>query len=340
MVIEKKVEKIKEHLEKEKLQAIITKNPSHIFYLTGILEIEGYLIIDRDNIYLLITPLYLYECSDFAKNNKMKNFHIIEIKEKTLKKFLSKYKKLGIINKEITYNEYKNLQKEVKTKIFLLDDFIFDLRSVKDEKEIENIQKAKDIAEKVIEKIKNNIKDGITELDLAGEIKYEIIKNGGRRESFEPIVASGIHSSYPHHKSKNRKIKKGDVVIIDLGADYNGYKSDITYTFFIGNVDDEIKKIYRIVEETQKICIDFSNIEKIKGKELYTKAIENFKKYKFEKFFIHGLGHGIGIDVHEKPYLNKNGEELKKGNIFTIEPGIYIHKKFGIRLETMIFKQT
>ncbi|MCM8771786.1 MAG: Xaa-Pro peptidase family protein [Candidatus Omnitrophica bacterium] len=338
MEIEIRLERVREILEDKKIDVIITKNPSNIFYLTGIIEIEGYLVVDRDNLYLFVSPLYFNECHDYIKRGSFENFHLQEIKNKNFRKFISGYKKIGLINTEITYSGYKDLQKGLKAKIYLFDDFILDLRSVKDEKEIEFIKKAELIAKNVIETVKKNLKEGINELDIVAEIKYQIIKNGGRKESFEPIVASGIYSSYPHHKSRDKKIKNGEVVIIDLGADFNGYKSDLTYTFFVGDVDEEIKRIYKIVEETQKISVEYLRKENIKGYDLYKKAIENFKKYNIEKFFVHGLGHGIGIDVHEKPYLNKKGKEkLKKGNVFTIEPGIYIPEKFGIRLEKMIF---
>jgi len=332
-----RITKVREFIERGKIDAIITKNSSHIFYLTGILEIEGYLIIDKKSLYIFTPELYFYECSDFFKNNK--NIFVKKIKNKTLQKFLSRYRKTGFINTEISYSNLKNFKKETKTKLFPFEDFILEMRMVKDKEEIEYIKKAKEIAEKTAEKIKDKIKEGTKELDIVAEIKYLIIKNGGRKESFEPIVASGIFSSYPHHKPKNKKIEKGDVVVVDLGADYNGYKSDLTYTFFAGKVSDEVKKIYRIVEETKKICIEYSQKENLKGDCLYKKAVENFRKYNLEKFFIHGLGHGVGINIHEKPSLSKKSKDfIKRGSVFTIEPGIYLPGKFGIRLEEMIFK--
>lgn len=335
------MEKIRKFLERRKLDAIITKNSSHIFYLTGILEIEGYLIIDKENSYILVSPLYLYESLDnFRYNKNIKNLYIIEAKNKTLKNLLSKYKKTGFIKTEVSYHSYKELQNILKTKLFPVDDIILDLRMIKTEEEIKLIEKAKEITEKTFEKIESQIKEGISELDIVAEIKYQLIKNGARKEAFEPIVASGIHSSYPHHKSQNKEIKNGEVIVVDIGADFFGYKSDLTKTFFCGDVDGEIKRVYKIVEETKKICMEIAENKNMKANQIYKKAVENFKKYNLEKFFLHGLGHGVGIDVHEKPYLNKKSKEkIENGNVFTIEPGIYINKKFGIRCESMVFKK-
>ncbi|MCS7181122.1 MAG: Xaa-Pro peptidase family protein, partial [bacterium] len=289
-----RVEKIREFLEKKKVDCIFTKNSSHIFYLTGLLDIEGYLIIDKKNTYLFTSPLYIYESLDSFGYNKelLKTLFIKQIKNKTFQKFLSKYKKIGFVNTEISCSSFKNLQKEIKSKLIPVDDFILEMRMVKDEGEIEMIKKAKEITEKTLEKIKVEIKEGITELDLVAEIKYQLIKNGARKEAFEPIVASGVHSSYPHHKSQNKIIKNGEVIVIDLGSDFCGYKSDLTRTFFCGDIDDEVKKIYKVIEETQRICIEYLENENLKGCDVYKKAVENFKKYNLDKFFLHGLGHG------------------------------------------------
>ncbi|MCM8804710.1 MAG: Xaa-Pro peptidase family protein, partial [Candidatus Omnitrophica bacterium] len=233
------MERVREGIEKFKLDAIMTKNSSHIFYLTGLLEIEGYLVIDRKNAYILVSPLYLYESLDNVGYNKnIKNLYII-INTKALEKFLSKYKKIGFIKTEISYQTYKELKKKIKAKLLPIDDIILDLRVIKTDEEIKLIEKAKEITEKTFEKIEIQIKEGINELDIVAEIKYQLIKNGARKEAFEPIVASGVHSSYPHHKSKNKEIKNGEVIVIDIGADFFGYKSDLTRTFFCGNVDNE-----------------------------------------------------------------------------------------------------
>lgn len=334
-----RIERVREFIDRKKVDSVMTKNQSNIFYLTGLLEIEGYLIIDKKNTYLLTSKLYLQEAIDNLKGEKNRKINVIEFNPKNIEKILSNYKKVILIKTEFTYQSYLEWKEKLREKLILLDDFISDLRMEKTEEEIKLIKKAEEISEKTFTQIEERIKEGVKEIDIVSEIKYLLIKNGARKESFDPIVASGVNSSYPHHKPKNKEIKNGEVVVIDFGADYNGYKSDLTKTFFCGKVDDEIKRIYGVVDETRKICIEYLNEENLKCKELYKRAVLNFKKYNISKFFVHGLGHGVGIDVHEKPYLNNlSRDKIKKGYVFTIEPGIYIPGKFGIRLESMVYK--
>lgn len=340
MDYEKRVEKVRAFLKKKKGDCFITFNSSNIFYLTGLLDIEGWLVISEKEIDLFVPELYFYESLDNPGYNKIK-IHIY--KRKKFFPFLENYKKILFINSEISYLLWLQISKVLKEKFTPVENFILEMRAVKEKEEIELIEKAKEIAEKTLKEIKRLIdkRKNLTELDLVSEIKYKLIKNGARKESFEPIVASGVHSSYPHHKSKNKAIKKGEVIVIDMGADFCGYKSDLTATFFYGEISDEIKKIYNIVKDVQKYCIEFvlenAGNKKIKGKQVHKKAVEIFKKYKLEKYFIHGLGHGIGIDVHEKPQLSPGSKDIiEKGNVFTIEPGLYFHNKFGIRIENML----
>jgi len=339
MNYEKRVEKVRGFLKKKKGDCFITFNSSNIFYLTGLIDIEGWLVIREKEVDLFVPELYFYEAFDNLGNNKIK-IHIY--KRKDFFSFLENYKKILFINSEISYLLWLQISKVLKEKFTPVENFILEMRAVKEKEEIQLIKKAKEIAERTLKEIKLLIdkRKSLTEIDVVSEIKYKLIKNGARKEAFEPIVASGVHSSYPHHKSKNKAIKKGEVIVIDMGADFCGYKSDLTATFFPGEVSDEIKKIYNIVKDVQKYCIEFikeNKSEKIKGSYVHRKAVEIFRKYKLEKYFIHGLGHGVGIDVHEKPQLlPKSKDVLGKGNVVTIEPGLYFHNKFGIRIENIL----
>lgn len=338
MNYERRLTKVKSFLEKKKADCFLIFSSPNIFYLTGINGIEGVLAISRKRVDLFVPELYLYETLDTLGYNKNK-IHINKYKK--FPHFLENYKNILFIPSEISHQFFLEISR--KNNNFLpVEDILLQMRSEKEPEEIELIKKAKEIAEKTLSQIQTLIKDGVTELDILSEIKYKLIRNGADKESFETIVASGIHSSYPHHKSKNKELKKGEVIVIDMGADFRGYKSDLTATFFCGRVSKEIKKIYSIVKDAQSICIDFIYEEeqkgkKIKGKDVHKKAVEFFKKSGVEKYFIHGLGHGVGIDVHEKPYLSPTSKDIiKKGSVFTVEPGIYIHGKFGIRIENML----
>jgi len=213
-----------------------------------------------------------------------------------------------------------------------LNPVISRLRAIKDDEEIENLKKASEIVDKVFYEILNREMKGKSEREIAMSIEYAI-KEFGADISFEPIVASGPNSANPHHKSSNRKIREGDIIILDYGAKYNEYCSDITRTIVIGNPSEEIKKVYKIVNEAQEKAFQTVK-EGIMAKEIDFMARETIRNYGYGEYFIHRTGHGLGLDVHEEPYITPNSEIiLKEKMIFTIEPGIYLPNKFGIRIE-------
>ncbi len=172
-----------------------------------------------------------------------------------------------------------------------------------------------------------------TEKQISKLIEELIYEYGGESMSFSPIVASGPNSADPHHASNSRIIKKGDIVVLDYGAKYKGYCSDITRTIAIGEMSEEAKKIYNIVREAQQNGIDAVK-KGILAKDIDYATRKIIASYGYGLYFIHRTGHGIGLDVHEDPFItSSNSEVIQNGMVFTIEPGIYLPNKFGIRIE-------
>lgn len=331
MNYQKRIDKIREFIQKEKTEAFLIKDTSNIFYLTGILEIAGFLIISKNNLDLFVPELFLYEA------RKKKKYNCINIHNSAdFKKFLPTYKKISFISSELSYNLFNSLQKELNLSLIPTQNILKNIRMIKEKKEILLIKKALSINLKVFDKIEKKIDASVKETELAGEIHYLIRKFGGRKEAFEPVVASGLNSVYPHHKNSSKPIGKNQPVTIDAGTDYKGYKSDLTRTFFSGTPPKKLYDIFQILQETLNRTIEFVKPGQT-GKEIHFFAVEFLKKKKMEKYFIHGLGHGVGIDVHEKPALNSvSNDIIQKGCVLTVEPGIYIPKLGGIRLEEML----
>jgi Xaa-Pro aminopeptidase len=325
------------YLEKKKVQTLIVKNSSHIFYLTGLLEIEGLLIIEEKEMTFFVPELYFQEAKDFLKSSLKKNINIQKWDKNVIKKFFAGRKKIHFIDTDFTFKEITDLRKKYSAEFILLEDFIAGMRVIKDTDEIKLIKKAEKICKSVFTAIQQTINTEMSELDIAAEIHYRIRKAGGRKEAFEPIVASGEHSSYPHHKNSNTVIQKGCPLVIDMGVDYQGYKSDLTRTFSPGGINKKYKEVYNAVADVKETCTGMAKAG-AQGKKMHKEAVKIFKNYKLERYFIHGLGHGVGIDVHEKPVLSpRSSDILKKGSIFTIEPGIYIPGWGGVRIEDMVF---
>lgn len=209
-------------------------------------------------------------------------------------------------------------------------------RIFKSDLEVKFLMKAGNLAKEIMNDIIEELEVGISELEISGLIEYFARKKGSQKMSFETIVSFGKNSSNPHSEPSKRRLRKRDVIMIDLGPKYKGYCSDMTRTIFIGEVPKKVRKVYEIVAKAQNRAL-LATKPNIKACELDEVARKVMREYGFEEFFIHGTGHGIGLDIHEAPYITKeNDSKIKKGMVFTIEPGIYLTEKFGVRIEDSV----
>ena len=305
-------------------------NPN-LFYFSQYADI-GALIIARKKAFLIV-PKMEYEK---AKNSRIKKVYIWNKKRlfeavlEKLKKNKIKTKSLGIDKRTTTLEDYSALKKVFrKSRIVNINKICSELRQVKTKEEIRIIRKCCKITDNILKRCLDNFKKFKKESEATAFLENETNKQGGG-VAFKPIVASGKNSSQPHYESKNIKLRKG-FCVIDFGIRYKGYCSDITRTIYIGKPSLKEREIYYLLLNIQNAVIKKIKLDE-KCSELYIFVKNNLKQYK--KYFIHGLGHGIGVEVHERPNLkDKLKDRLKKESIFTIEPGIYFPKKFGIRIE-------
>lgn len=220
--------------------------------------------------------------------------------------------------------------------IVAIDDLIKEMRIVKDENEINNISKAVEIIEESIKKAESEIHEGITENELAAIIYQEILKRNGLPTNL--LIQFAENSSIPHWTHSVKKIKKGDSLVIDVSATYNGYFGDLTRTYSLGKPKfEDFNKVYDTVKQAHDEAIQSAK-EGIFASQLDEIARNVIASKNYGNYFIHRTGHGIGIEVHEEPFINSlYKKELRKGMVFTIEPGIYLPGKFGVRLESNVF---
>jgi Xaa-Pro dipeptidase len=213
-----------------------------------------------------------------------------------------------------------------------------DLREVKDKTEINYMRKAAEITSEGIEKAFETLGkiSGLREYEVAAEIEYTMRKLGSDGVAFDSIVTSGDRTAFPHGGCTDRKIRRGDLVIIDIGARYKNYASDLTRTVIVGKSSRKQIKIFKIVKEAQQRA--FQNIQGgIKACAIDITARDFIKNKGYGNYFVHNLGHGVGLDVHESPTLSPENEEiLKAGNVVTVEPGVYITDFGGIRIEDTV----
>ncbi|MBN1536543.1 MAG: aminopeptidase P family protein [Anaerolineales bacterium] len=242
---------------------------------------------------------------------------------------------IGIEPLHLRYLEYNFLKTALpQTSIAAAEDIFSGLRICKDEQEVMAMRSAVAVAEKAIRATLPSIKPGVSEIDLASELTIQLLRCGSQSElAFEPIVASGPNSANPHATPTQRKLSHGDLLVIDWGARIDGYISDLTRTFAIGSVDPELARIAKIVKEANAAGRETASPDISAG------AIDHATRNViatagYGEFFTHRTGHGIGLEAHEEPYIRGNNSLiLKPGMTFTVEPGIYLPGRGGVRIE-------
>ncbi len=326
-------QKLFDVLKEKKIDAIICESPQTRRWYTGVSTTDGWLIIESNKeATLFVDGRYI----EYAKNNA-KNVKVNLLKKDSLQKWLlsKNFKKIAIEDNYLTLSKRDYLKKIFTgTKVTFTSINAQMFRIVKSEDEIKLVQKAIDISLESFEVLKSYIKEGVTEKELQHKLEYIMVRKGAEREAFDSIVAFNDSTAEPHHHSSDKKLKKGDMVTIDFGAQYDGYCADITRTFIYENQGNEkFNEILSIVEEAARLGREAVK-PGIKASEI-DKVCRSFIKSKgYDNFFVHSTGHGLGIDVHEFPYVSTTSDiVLEPGMIITVEPGIYIEKLGGARIE-------
>lgn len=312
-----KLKWLRDRIRTQDLQGMIVSNPVNIKYLTGI-DAEGTLLITlKENIFItdsryveavnsLLTiddEIVVYDRKNLSKDDLANLFMFCE--------------NVGFEEYYVTYHEYTEMLQKYRVNLMETEQIVEFQRTVKDEKEIEYIEKACEITDECFEYLLDFIKIGMTEKEVATEIET-YFKTKGDGIAFEPIVATGHYTSMPHAIPGNRKIKNGDIVLIDMGCKYKGYCADMTRTIFIGYMDEEYEKPYEIClknnKEAEESIKDGRNI-----KQVAQNSNNDLKQNGFTP--LHALGHGVGMDIHEEPMYNVNIDQVfKEHMVVTVEP--------------------
>lgn len=332
-----KIEIVRNLLIEKELDAVLIVNGYNMRYISGFSGATGYLYISQHKAVILTDFRYIIRAQE-----ENKGFEVLEVTERYSKIIHSlvtddKVKKIGFEAADTTYADYKKLEEELKEATFYsIGDLLSDLRNIKTIEELERIEKAAAIGDKAFFEMLHIIKPGMTELEIAAHLEYSMKRNGAEGLSFDTIVASGIHSSMPHAVPTTKKIEYGDFVTMDFGCIYQGYCSDMTRTIVIGKANDRQKKVYDIVLQAQLKALDFIKAG-YQGKEIDKVARDIIYQAGYEGCFGHGLGHSLGLFIHEEPRLSPKEERIIQENMVeTVEPGIYIKDFGGVRIEDLV----
>ncbi|MEW6101814.1 MAG: Xaa-Pro peptidase family protein [Candidatus Omnitrophota bacterium] len=328
-----------EKLEDANLDSLVVTLPSNITYLCEYTSRDSYFLVSGNKNIYFTDSRYAEEAKKSLKGaatvQKPDGSVFKSIASACLEQGL---RRVGFEERYLPFAEYSEIKKFLKKNAQLIPshNLIEDLRQVKETHELQKIRKSIQITKEALKLARKIIAPGKSEIEIAGEIERFIRYRGASSAAFDIIVAAGVNSSYPHHISSGRKIRDNEPVLVDMGVTYEGYKCDLTRVFFLGKINSLVAKIYDIVLRAQQEAI-----KKVIPAETISKVDKAARQYITEQgyggFFGHNLGHGVGLDTHENPHIGpKNAAPLEEGMVFTVEPGIYLAGKFGIRIEDMV----
>ncbi|MCQ2506965.1 MAG: aminopeptidase P family protein [Lachnospiraceae bacterium] len=334
----KNIIKVRELLAKRNLDAVMITDEANLRYFSGFTGGTGIILIFAEKQYLFTDSRYTT-----AATNQAPDYEIVDPKNagygKVINEYLCEEKavKIGFEDQYTYVNRYNSFVKEfVGKELVALGNELDLMRSIKTVDELEKLEMAEHIGDLAFEGILNYIKPGLTELEIAAKLEYLLKTNGAEKLSFETIIASGENSALPHAEPSERVIKHGDLLTMDFGCVYKGYCSDMTRTIVVGKANDKQKEIYDTVLEAQLKVLDMCKAG-LAGKE-YDKVARDYIYSKgYEGYFGHGLGHSVGLKIHEDPRFSMLCNTIIEPNtIMTVEPGIYIPGFGGVRIEDMI----
>ena len=321
----------RELYEKLNLDAIVVFSKSNTFYLSGFESSNCQIVITKDNQYFVTDDRYINE----AKIVLQDRFKVVSGDIELISFLVGDAKTVGW-DSDVPYQTYKLLYDNFGTRLVDVQPTIEEFRMIKSQQEIDNIIKAQSITDLALKEVLKDLKEGVSEIEIAAKIEYIFLKNGAEI-AFDSIVAFGENGASPHAHRTNRTLKSGDLVTMDIGAKWNGYCSDMTRTVGFGELSQAQIDAYNLVLKAQQTAEDEIRVG-MSGADADKIARDIISNAGFGEYFTHSLGHSVGVDIHERMNLSpKSKNDIIKNNmVMTVEPGIYIPNKFGIRIEDTV----
>ncbi|WP_407308284.1 M24 family metallopeptidase [Desulfosporosinus sp. SB140] len=330
-----RLERMRQRMQEDKIDAYVVLRPENGRYLSGFTGGEATLIVTLDKAFLLTDFRYIEQAKEQAPDFeivKTGHDHFLTLVEIGLQS-----KRVGFEGDFITYSDYGKLRQSfLQSELLSLPSFVNDLRSIKDEQEINLIRQAVRIADDAFAEVLKTIEIGQTEQEIGLNLEFFMRRLGANGGSFEFIIASGNRSALPHGTASPKQVQAGEFLTMDFGAIYQGYCSDITRTIFLGEPTEKQREIYALVLEAQRAGIAAVTPGRT-GKEVDAVARKIIEDAGYGEYFGHGLGHSVGLAIHEGPNFNMREERvIEPGMVVTVEPGIYIPDWGGVRIEDII----
>ena len=316
--------------------AVLISAPHHLRYLTGYPSGESWLFVTQEKAYFLTDFRYIELAEQTVQGAECRKITRVADELHTLVR-LHGITEVYAEETRTTAAEYRRLRENIPLEAGELDTWLLELRTVKSEEEIQKIAAAQAVTEAGFAHILTVIREGVTEREVALELEFYMRRNGAERLAFDSIVASGANGSQPHAIPSDKPIRHGDFITLDFGAVVDGYHSDMTRTVALGEVSDDQRAVYNTVLQAQETALGIlrAGVSCVEGDAAARRVIEAAG---YGEHFGHGLGHGVGLEIHEHPRLSPLAKEqtLRAGQVVTVEPGIYLPGRCGVRIEDMV----
>jgi Xaa-Pro aminopeptidase len=330
------LETLRQSIAKHNADALLVTHPANVRYLSGFTSPQdARILVTLDKILFITDGRYTVQ----AQQEVTLETQIIPTSKVTVIDYLAelvKPYKLAVEANHMTLDVAKAFQEKSGRDVIATMNLVTDLRLIKSPQELDFMREAAALADKAFTYILNVLDTGMMEIEVALELERFLRKQGSEGVAFDIIVASGERSSMPHGLASQKIIQMGELVTLDFGAKLHGYHSDMTRTVGMGDVPDDQQELYAAVLETQELALAQIGPKK-NGKVIDQIARDNFKKYKLDEYFVHSLGHGVGLEIHEGPALSQRKEDiLEVGMTVTVEPGVYVPGKAGVRIEDLV----
>ena len=333
---------LRKRLQGQEVDALMVSSPENRRYLSGFSGSAGYLLISQDDAVLATDFRYVEQAGRQAPDFRVER---IAGAAEWLLKIASDLgvKRVGFESQAITVATHSSFKKAIEAaesshrlELVPTTEIVERLRAIKDADELSLLTRAVEIADEAMDQVAPTIEPGLTEQEVAWELEKSMRERGAEKLAFDIIVGAGPNGALPHHRADDQAIQKGEAVVIDMGATYEGYCSDLTRTIFVGKPDDTFNRVYDIVLRAQ-LEAEERVTAGMTGREVDSIARDVIAAAGYGDNFGHSLGHGVGLAVHEYPTVGSKSEEpLEDGMVFTIEPGIYLSGWGGVRIEDMV----
>ena len=316
--------------------AALVSAPHHLRYLTGYPSGESWLFVTQEKAYFLTDFRYIELAEQTVQGAECR---MIARVEEELRVLVERHGITAVYAEEThtTAAEYRRLRESIPLEAGELDAWLLELRTVKSDDEVKKIAAAQAVTEAGFAHILTFLREGVTEREVALELEFYMRRHGAERMAFDSIAASGANGSQPHAIPSDKPLCRGEFITLDFGAVVDGYHSDMTRTVALGEVSEEQRAVYNTVLQAQETALGMlsAGVSCVEGDAAARRVIEAAG---YGKHFGHGLGHGVGLEIHEHPRLSPLAKDqpLRAGQVVTVEPGIYLPSRFGVRIEDMV----